>query len=193
MKLFHGSSVPDIKRFQLGIETAGEIQAEIDGIWLCTLETGAITHAQHVVGGHYSACDCFVYECWLDPDAVIADPMAHDLPLGCMEKLVSLYLPWHLRLAYMLGGGIRERLVCNMPWYALVSTMAARSDYRRQGANLKNVVIGICRSIGIDVLIRPSTIWTGLLLQNYDETFYGDVYLVLDSEKVRPIKVTKVG
>ncbi|EPE8512762.1 hypothetical protein R7D63_16620 [Vibrio sp. Vb2909] len=185
--IFHGTTAPGITKFKLGIKNRGETVEPIDAIWFGTWYEGAKYHATMVSGPKRKVKFVYVYKCNLDKSCVIADTKRTRIPPRNFKKLVDMYMPWYMRLAYKMGGKVRRKLVPNyQTWFQYVYKVSRPLVKSPRPEDSMNAVIEVCKSIGIDVLVHPNTIPDGSVLKYFDEGTYGKAMLVLNCDKVTP-------
>ena len=80
--LYHGTIVPGILKFKVGVQETGEADEPINGIWLGTEFNGAHGQATKVAGVRQAAV-VYIYECRLTGDCVIADTKKSRMPPPC--------------------------------------------------------------------------------------------------------------
>ncbi|WP_157275346.1 hypothetical protein [Pelomonas sp. Root1444] len=182
-RLYHGTTAPQLERFQLGMSGYGEEKKPVNGIWLATRQQGAQWHAT-AVAGRIHGRDAFVYECRLDPDCVLADTRRDRLPPRAFAALVQTHMHWHRRLAYRLGGWFRQKLTPSSAWFFHVDTAARRLMKKQKLSSVIDARIEIYKSIGINAVLNPlAEIYSEDRLAYYDEGVYGTVVLLLDPSK----------
>lgn len=183
--LYHGTIVPGILKFKIGVQETGETDEPINGIWLGTEFKGAHYQAVRVTGRVRQAAVAYIYECRLAEDCVIADTKRSRMPPRAFEQFVRLYFPWYRRLAYSAGGWLRKTFARNDTWYRLVDRASARHKKSNGYNDCFNAVIEVCRNIGIDLLVNPSAKVEMNRLSHWDES-YGETALLMNCEKAYP-------
>lgn len=185
--IYHGTTAPNIQNFVLGVNTTGETDDPINGIWFSTLYSGAYWHATNIAGRIRKAKNSYVYQCALDKNTTIADAKRSRLPPHIFKKLVDEYFPWHLRLAYYASMWSRNRYTQNSQWFRYVDRFASKNGRMTGHVARHNARIEICLKIGIDVLVHPSTTLYGSGLAHWDETAFGETVLLLNMNKCKPV------
>lgn len=181
--LFHGTTAPTIQRFQLGNSQYGETDEPVNAIWMSTSYEGAKWHAISVAGRIRNAQDVYVYEWRLTHDAKIADTRTPKLPADIHKQFVKRFRPLYLRIADRLPISIKRKILSDEMWFRDV--LHALEKIGTEGYNEKfNGVIAICKDMGIDLLVAPSTTLNGNGLAHWDEPKYGHTALLINLEKI---------
>ena len=173
--IYHGTTAPDLKNFRLGQNKFGELDNPINGIWLGTAIEGAFNHARRRCRGFQEG---HVYACQLHIKSVVADTREHMLPAHAQRAFILNYMGFMEKLLLRLG---LSRLAMSRPWlhYAQALAHATKSE-----KDHTNALIHILSSIGVDVLLNPSTeIGDNGQLLPYDDGGYGTVALLLNVQK----------
>lgn len=192
--VYHGTTAPGITKFKIGVKNKGETEEPVNAIWFGTRFEGARYHAAMVSGPIRAAESVYIYECTLHESCVIADTKRSRIPPRNFKKLVEKHLPWHMRLAYKMGGRVRRKFVPNYNnWFQYLCMASTPLKETTSLEASMNALIKVCKSIGVDILVHPSTTCEGSGLQHYDEGVYGEAMLVINSDKVTPHIQYKIG
>lgn len=173
--IYHGTTAPDLKVFRLGQNKFGELDNPIKGIWLGTAIEGAFNHARRRCRGFHEG---HVYACQLHKTSVVADTRELRLPGKARRVYIWKYMERREKLLLCLGLG---RLAMPRPWLHYVQ---AQAHVIKTEKDHTKALIEILNSIGIDVLLNPSTeIGDKDNFLQYDESGYGTVALLLNVQK----------
>lgn len=181
MILYHGTIVPNIKQFRLGVNNIGELNTPVNCIWLTDTFEVAENHVINHVKPKRNATQAYVYEVQIADDAVIADSKKRKaIPRSVNKKIVCSLSG---RLSY---------LVKEHDWLSAISYAVGDGGY----VSSKNGMFEILLDAGVHLLANPAFDFQSATGQ-YDFREYGNPgshvdYALLDVKKATILKSTQV-
>jgi len=181
MILYHGTIVPNIKQFRLGVTGKGELSTPVKCIWLTDTFEVAENHVINHVKPQRNAKQAYVYEVQIVSDAIIADSgKRKEIPHSVNKKIVCSLSGY---LFYLLK---------KHDWLSAISCAVGDSGYVAS----KNFMFEKLLDAGVQLLVNPAFDFESAT-GKYDSKGYGNPgshvdYALLDVNKAIILKRTQV-
>ncbi|MCP2054863.1 UNVERIFIED_ORG: hypothetical protein J3D59_004723 [Pseudomonas fluorescens] len=176
---YHGTSVPNLKRFKFKVKGKGECADPVSGIWLASRRAGAKWHACSRIKNISAG---YVYEVVLSPDSVVVDALASQLPS-------VTYTAYRSSLPFL-----KRTFSKNDNWYVKLYRQAERhlKADNPTSDDIHEEIIQRCRTLGIDGILNPLVSVQLNSVQGFNEGQYGTSLLWINLSKVISIKLLDV-
>lgn len=155
MELYHGTSVPNLNKFKIGIKGNGECDIPANGIWLTDNEAYAISMAG-IVSNKKNKKYGYTYKVKIKEDAVIIDT-TKDLP-------EEVYKAYQNKITCL-----KRPFVKNKNWYYKFRTYI-QNKYKNDNLckdQISNHLYDFCRELGVDAINNALVKLSGEKVQIY--------------------------
>lgn len=181
MILYHGSVVPDIEQFRIGVTGKGELEAPVNCIWLTDTFAAAKTHALSFSKHRQNSANAYVYEVMISSDVVVADTAKRKALQPSVNRKIVCSL-----------SGILYCLLRKHDWLSAVSYAVGEEGY----VGSKNRMFKILLDAGVHVLANPAFDFESTKgksdLRIYRNPGSNIDYALLDVTKATIVKCTQV-
>ncbi|MBQ4766391.1 hypothetical protein F9U42_04490 [Pectobacterium versatile] len=141
MILYHGTIVPGIKQFRIGVTGKGELDTPVNCIWLTDTFAAAKTHALSFSKHRQNATNAYIYEVEIACDAIVADTgKRKEIQSSVNKKIVCSHSG---ALSYLLG---------KHDWLSAISYAVGDEGYVAS----KNGMFEILLDAGVHLLANPA-------------------------------------
>jgi len=181
MILYHGTVVPGIKQFRIGVTGNGELDTPVNCIWLTDTFAAGKTHALSFSKHRQNSTGAYVYEVNIASDAIVADSVKRkEIPRSVNKEIVCSLSGY---LFYLLK---------KHDWLSAISYAVGDAGYVAS----KNLMFEKLLNSGVHLLANPAFDFETAKSQSQPNIFSnpgsGMDYALLDVTKATILNYTQV-